>query len=705
MMERFSDEKFCFLAYVADPKANVLIKGAKEKRLEAKVMSLLVLLASHSGEVVMRQQILEKIWPDVVVGEEVIAQLIYALRNVLGDDAKFPKYIETIPKKGYRFIANVQAFTNEKSTHDRSILTVDKIPSKYSKNTLLIGGFLLITTAIIIWTTTALISQDKTNAFKVKEILPITQSKGVEKHFALNVQRNKMIYVSNNENKTNLYLKALDTNKLTQLTHDDWGKRSPVWLDSNTVLYIQYKSGKSKIIQLNLGKKSEVIYESNYRVIDLAINPKQPDKVTFIEYDNYRHNRLNELKVLNLIDLNVQYLHDQYLNLPSEVHHPIFSADGNTLFFTDKSNKNKLLVSLNLLNSEYTTISKAFSAVEHISTIGIDELLVSGTLSATKGIWRVNLNNQSIELVLPSSAGSVITRAEYHDALIYYSTYKTSINQVVANVEQQTYNLLPELNSNADELSGIYSKDNKTIYFVSNRTGYYELWAYNLDEKQSIQVSNIQATFIQKPILSHNEEYLAVVYEKEELTLAVISIKTGLPISKVTIPSMKYPLAWSKDDKSLYISEHKNQVNIYQYDFETLIPELLQKKAGLFAQESHDGTALYLVDYTYNGLIQKNFHNEKILELNNSINSLQQLMPGQIKVVGQNIIAVKYDSSSTQLFKYSLENNNHDKSSQKLMTLPKRARVSDFSIEGKRVIFTLKEPPQGDIMQVTLNSL
>ena len=60
---------------------------------------------------------------------------------------------------------------------------------------------------------------------------------------------------------------------------------------------------------------------------------------------------------------------------------------------------------------------------------------------------------------------------------------------------------------------------------------------------------------------------------------------------------MKYPLIWSKDDKSIYISEHKKHVNIYQYDSVTLKAKLIQSRAGLFAQESTNGESLTLIDY------------------------------------------------------------------------------------------------------------
>ena len=143
------------------------------------------------------------------------------------------------------------------------------------------------------------------------------------------------------------------------------------------------------------------------------------------------------------------------------------------------------------------------------------------------------------------------------------------MNLVVADIKNQHFDLLPTLNSDAHEYSAIYSKDNNSLYFVSNRTGYYELWTYNLDSKDAKQITQLEAAFINKPILSHGEEYIAVVYEKEHLTLAVISLLTGESINEIKIPNKKFPLAWSQDDNSIFISEHKGQVNIYQYDRQT----------------------------------------------------------------------------------------------------------------------------------------
>ena len=77
-------------------------------RLEPKVMDLLFLLASRAGEVTSREAIMAALWPGLVVGDDSLARSVSKLRQALGDDARAPRYVETIAKRGYRWCAPVQ---------------------------------------------------------------------------------------------------------------------------------------------------------------------------------------------------------------------------------------------------------------------------------------------------------------------------------------------------------------------------------------------------------------------------------------------------------------------------------------------------------------------------------------------------------------------------------------------------------------------
>ena len=88
---------------------NTIVHEGTETRLEPKAMSVLVLLMARAGEVVSRDEILSRVWEDRVVSDEVLTNAVSQLRRAFGDPAREPRYIQTIAKGGYRFIAPTKA--------------------------------------------------------------------------------------------------------------------------------------------------------------------------------------------------------------------------------------------------------------------------------------------------------------------------------------------------------------------------------------------------------------------------------------------------------------------------------------------------------------------------------------------------------------------------------------------------------------------
>ncbi len=93
---------------LVDPAANRIISGAREAHLEPRSMEVLVHLIEHAGEVVLRDRLQAAIWGEVVVGDDSLTNAIIKIRKALGDDARNPRFVETIPKRGYRLVAAVE---------------------------------------------------------------------------------------------------------------------------------------------------------------------------------------------------------------------------------------------------------------------------------------------------------------------------------------------------------------------------------------------------------------------------------------------------------------------------------------------------------------------------------------------------------------------------------------------------------------------
>jgi DNA-binding winged helix-turn-helix (wHTH) protein len=94
--------------WLVQPSLNRLSCGARDVQVEPKLMDVLVYLAENAGRVVSKNDITDAVWPDLFITESVITRSIAGLRRAFGDDAKNPKFIETISKRGYRLIAEVK---------------------------------------------------------------------------------------------------------------------------------------------------------------------------------------------------------------------------------------------------------------------------------------------------------------------------------------------------------------------------------------------------------------------------------------------------------------------------------------------------------------------------------------------------------------------------------------------------------------------
>ncbi len=108
MLERAGNTSFFIADKLIEPMSNSIVSGGETTRVEPKAMRVLMLLASKAGQVVTREELEDTVWTNLIVGPDSLTNTVIKLRRALGDEAKNSKYIETIPKTGYRLIATVR---------------------------------------------------------------------------------------------------------------------------------------------------------------------------------------------------------------------------------------------------------------------------------------------------------------------------------------------------------------------------------------------------------------------------------------------------------------------------------------------------------------------------------------------------------------------------------------------------------------------
>ncbi len=106
------DLDFRIGAWLVQPSLDAITRDGATVHLEPKVMEVLVCLAQHPGEPIPKEKLLQTVWPDTFVTDDVLTRSISELRRAFEDDARESKVIQTIPKRGYRLLAPV-TFVNE----------------------------------------------------------------------------------------------------------------------------------------------------------------------------------------------------------------------------------------------------------------------------------------------------------------------------------------------------------------------------------------------------------------------------------------------------------------------------------------------------------------------------------------------------------------------------------------------------------------
>jgi transcriptional activator of cad operon len=128
-------------AWCVNPTSGQILRAGETVRVEARTMRLLLCLAERAGEVVSIDELLNQVWSGVVVTPDSVYQAVASLRRQLGDDAKEPAYIATVPRLGYRMVATVTPWTD-------ASLEGESSAADHQPRLLAIGAALLLAFAI-----------------------------------------------------------------------------------------------------------------------------------------------------------------------------------------------------------------------------------------------------------------------------------------------------------------------------------------------------------------------------------------------------------------------------------------------------------------------------------------------------------------------------------------------------------------------------
>lgn len=288
-----------FEPFVLDARSGILLRDGATVRLSPRAFQTLVVLVQHAAELVDKDQLMSEVWPDTFVEEGNLSRNIHELRKALGDDPSEPRYIETIPKRGYRFVASIKASGSpvprvwqgvetgstviEKHTFVRVIdeteddtdLPTETTPgltvvdsrslaqpalarqNKQRTNrvaAVVVVGVLLSAAAVgmFFWLRHGRIHPPSARHAK-STLVRLTNNNAQDTTPSWSPDGKRIAFASNRDGKSEIYVMDVDGSNITRLTNNFAGDDFPRWSPDNRKILFT-RRGKSRIHKAQFGK-------------------------------------------------------------------------------------------------------------------------------------------------------------------------------------------------------------------------------------------------------------------------------------------------------------------------------------------------------------------------------------------------------------------------------------------------------------------
>jgi Tol biopolymer transport system component/DNA-binding winged helix-turn-helix (wHTH) protein len=199
-----------------------VLKDGNSVSLEPKAFQTLVYLIEHRNQLVGKNELLDAVWKDAFVTPNAMTRVIAQLRRVLKDDAKEARYIETVPTRGYRFVAAVEEIT----TDPHAIASPHAAAAPFQREqpisrSVLAGmaAILLAIAGLAFWR----VAPSSSHNSEAARFLPVqfSSSTGLDVGAAFSPDGNLIVYSSDRNGSFEIYIRSFDASaKEIQLTND-----------------------------------------------------------------------------------------------------------------------------------------------------------------------------------------------------------------------------------------------------------------------------------------------------------------------------------------------------------------------------------------------------------------------------------------------------------------------------------------------------
>lgn len=212
------EEGFEFGDFVLDARERLLLRSGRPVALTPKAFLLLRTLVENHGRLVTKSELMQTVWPDSFVEESNLSVTVNALRNALGDERGRPRYIETVPKSGYRFIGEVRE--GRPRVGNETQINETKETIRAHRSYYVAAGLILI---VAVLGTVAWFARDRILGSPAAPVLsnPLSIQKvvasGSARHPVISADGSNLVFVDIRGDRQSIWLRQLETAISTEI--------------------------------------------------------------------------------------------------------------------------------------------------------------------------------------------------------------------------------------------------------------------------------------------------------------------------------------------------------------------------------------------------------------------------------------------------------------------------------------------------------
>jgi len=620
-----------FGAYEADLLSGELRKSGIRLKLQDRPFQILAILLEQPGIVVTREQLQKRLWPEdtFVDFEHGLNTAINKLRDALSDQADNPRFIETLPKRGYRFVAPVSVSSAPRAhlhaVTPASSATPFPVPAispagqsavppatssapavRYRLTSYLTPAvmFLFYVALIAAW---YFYSHSRSGAEPSEIRIAPLNGLPRESDASFSPDGNQVAFVWAGEKGgyAHIYVSQIGaTDSPRQITTSGEGtfEFAPVWSpdgrylaffrfndkEKDLAIYVTAALGGSerRLYKVNSSRKVDALdwsVDGKYLAFSDSASPSEASRIFLLSLDTLEVRPVTSAPVGTLGDTT-----------------PAFSPDGKSLAFVRDTLDVREIFVLPLSGGAPQQITFDHADIQGITwTPPSDKLIFASSRQGQVSLWSISAKGGPPQRLPIAGAGWAMRPAlnRRGNRLAYTSVvYSSSIWRASITPDHKIISPLEHfISSTGLEEGPQYSPDGRHIVFQSTRTGYHEIWRADADGSNPIQLTHFAKNLTGTPRWSPDSRWITFDSRPEgHSEVFVINAEGGQPRQVTQGNSENGVASWSTDGKWIYFASNRGGTwEVWKITPEGTSATQITRRGGFAALPSLDGKYLY----------------------------------------------------------------------------------------------------------------